>query len=304
MTFLRWSSQKKYVLRKTAVGFFTRNPVHTTSLFHECISRIPIENTISPDTLCAPVTLNFFVRSDPGLREINEDSSCAGQIGDYYVFGVADGLGGHAAGEVASAIAIECLKNAFRFNDENPKDTLLEAVSEADNQVLTYGEKHPDSRGMATTLIAAVVDEDLNCTVINVGDSRAHFITGHDVSITKDHSYVNQLIENGELQPGDTGKHHLSNVLCQAIGDPEGVIKPDFYELNIQDAFLLLSSDGLHDFVGKETIQEVVIGNGDDLQMSCDDLVALALEAGSDDNITMVLVHGNERVRSGPAHMS
>jgi serine/threonine protein phosphatase PrpC len=136
------------------------------------------------------------------------------------------------------------------------------------------------------------VDEELNCTVINVGDSRAHFITTHDVSITKDHSYVNQLVESGGLQPGDTWKHPLSNVLCQAIGDPDGMIKPDFYELNLRDTFLLLSTDGLHDFVEREKIQEVVVLNGDDLQTSCEDLVAMALEAGSDDNITMVLVHG------------
>jgi protein phosphatase len=257
-----------------------------------CLLPILTENHFSPALFQHTVTLTFFARSDPGLREINEDSSCAEQIGGSFVFGVADGLGGHAAGEVASAIAIECLRNAFRLNDDNPNDALLEAISEADNQILVYGENHPDSRGMATTLIAAVVDEDLNCTVINVGDSRAHFITAHDISLTKDHSYVNELVESGELQPGDTWKHPLSNVLCQAIGDPEGVIKPDFYELNIRDTFLLLSSDGLHDFVETEKIHELVIGNGDDLQKSCDDLVSMALEAGSDDNITLVLVHG------------
>jgi serine/threonine protein phosphatase PrpC len=238
------------------------------------------------------VTLNFSVRSDPGLREINEDSSCAEQIGDYYVFGVADGLGGQAAGEVASAIAIECLRNAFRLNDDNPKDALREAVSEADNQIHVYGENHPDSCGMATTLIAAVVDGDLNCTVINVGDSRAHFITANDVATTKDHSLVNEMAERGEIQPEDLWRHPLSNVLCQAVGDPEGVIKPDFYELNLRNTYLLLSSDGLHDFVETDKIQEVVVANGGKLKKSCKDLVEMALEAGSDDNITVVLVHG------------
>ncbi len=238
------------------------------------------------------VTLTFSARSDPGLREINEDSSCAEQIGDYYVFGVADGLGGHAAGDVASAIAIECLRNAFRLNDTDPKDALLEAVSEADNQIRTYGEKHTDSRGMATTIIAAVVDKDLNCTVINVGDSRAHFITADDVATTKDHSLVNEMAERGEIQPEDLWRHPLSNVLCQAIGDPEGVIQPDFYEINLRNTYLLLSSDGLHDFVGTEKIQEVVLANGGKLKKSCKALVEIALEAGSDDNITVLLVHG------------
>jgi PPM family protein phosphatase len=80
--------------------------------------------------------------------------------------------------------------------------------------------------------------------------------------------------------------------LCQAIGDPEVAPKPDFYEANLRDAFLFLSSDGLHDFVRKETIREVVVSNRDNLQKSCEDLVNMALEAGSDDNITVVLVHG------------
>lgn len=237
------------------------------------------------------MTLNFHARSDAGLRDINEDSYCAERIGDYYVFAVADGLGGHAAGDVASAIAIECLRNAFKLNGGDPKHALQEAVSEADKQILVHGEKFPDSRGMATTFIAAVVDDELNCTVINVGDSRAHFITADDVTTTKDHSFVNELVEKGEIKPEEAWKHPLANVLCQAIGDPEVAIKPDFYEANLRNAFLLLSSDGLHDFVGKETIRGVVVLNRDELQKSCEDLVKMALEADSDDNITMVLVH-------------
>jgi serine/threonine protein phosphatase PrpC len=238
------------------------------------------------------VTLNFSVRSDPGLREINEDSSCAEQIGEYYIFGVADGLGGLAAGEVASAIAIECLRNAFKLNGGDPQNALREALAEADNQILVHGEKFPESRGMATTLIAAVVDEDLNCTVLNVGDSRAHFITADDIATTKDHSLVNEMIDRGEIQAEDIWRHPLSNVLCQAVGDPEGVIKPDFYEVSLRNTYLLLSSDGLHDFVETEKIQKVVLANGNKLKKSCKDLVEMALEAGSDDNITVVLVYG------------
>jgi protein phosphatase len=238
------------------------------------------------------VTLNFSARSDTGLRDVNEDSYCAEQIGDYYVFAVADGLGGYEAGEVASAIAIECLRNAFKLNGGDPKHALKEAVSEADKQILGHGEKFPDSRGMATTFIAAVVDDDLNCTVINIGDSRAHFITADDITTTKDHSFVNQLVEQGDIPPEYAWKHPMTNVLCQAIGDPDVALKPDFYEANLRDAFLLLSSDGLHDFVEKETIRNVVVQNRDNLETSCEDLVTMALEADSDDNITVVLVHG------------
>jgi len=238
------------------------------------------------------VAFNVYARSDAGLRDINEDNYCAERIGEYYVLAVADGLGGHAAGEVASSIAIECLRNALKLEGGDPRHALQEAVSEADKQIFVHAEKFPDSHGMATTFIAAVVDDELNCMVINVGDSRAHFITADEVTTTKDHSFVNQLVEAGEIHHEDTWKHPLSNVLCQAIGDPEVALKPDFYEADLRDTYLLLSSDGLHDFVREETIRKVVVSNRDDLQKSCEDLVTMALEAGSDDNITVVLFHG------------
>ena len=205
---------------------------------------------------------------------------------------MADGLGGHEAGEVASGIAIECLKNAIKFCEGDRKNALQEAVRDADKQILAQAEQNPRKSGMATTLIAACVDDDLNCTVINVGDSRAHFITSGHVKTTKDHSLVNELIDAGKITPGDSWQHPLSNVLSQALGDPEGEVKPDFYELNIKDTFLLLSSDGLHDFVRKEKIWDIVVSNGDQVQKAVEELVKEALSAGSDDNITLVLVHG------------
>jgi PPM family protein phosphatase len=159
------------------------------------------------------VAFNFYARSDPGLRDINEDCYCAERIGDYSVFAVADGLGGYAAGEVASAIAIDCLRNAFKLDGGDPKHALQEAVSEADKQILEHGEKSPDSRGMATTFIAAVVDDELNCMVINIGDSRAHFITADDITTTKDHSFVNELVETG----GNTTRGHMETSAGKCI---------------------------------------------------------------------------------------
>jgi protein phosphatase len=145
---------------------------------------------------------------------------------------------------------------------------------------------------MATTLIAAVVDDRLNCTVVNVGDSHGHIITNNNIRTTKDHSVVNELVDSGEIAPEDAWQHPLSNVLSQALGDPESVIKPDFYETNLLDTFLLLSSDGLHDYLKKERIREIVLANGENGEKLCRELVERALRAGSEDNITVVLVHG------------
>lgn len=236
--------------------------------------------------------VSFYASSEIGLRDNNEDSYCAERIGDYYVFAVADGLGGHACGEVASSIAIECLKNAVKFYEGDLKTMLRDAVFDADEQILAQSEKSPKKRGMATTLIAACVDDDLNCTVVNVGDSRAHIITQDEVKTTKDHSVVNELADSGEIAPEDVWQHPLSNVLTQALGDPESVVKPDFYDVNLRDTFLLLTSDGLHDYIRKERIREIVFANGKDVTKSCRELVKEALAAGSDDNITIVLAYG------------
>jgi len=235
--------------------------------------------------------LQFSVLSDKCLRGINEDACCAERMGNYYVLAVADGLGGHAAGEVASAIAISALKDAMRDCD-SPKIALKNAVLTADEQIRAQSEQSRERRGMATTLIAACVDDDLNCTVINVGDSRAHIITSDGIKITKDHSLVNELVASGEISPEEAWQHPLSNVLSQTLGDPEGVIKPDFYEVNLRDTFLLLSSDGLHDYIRKERIREIVLANGEDVEKSCKELVEEALSSGSGDNITVVLAHG------------
>ena len=183
----------------------------------------------------------FIASSVKGLRDINEDACCAERMGNYYVLAVADGLGGHAAGEVASAIAISALKDAMRDCD-SPKIALENAVLTADEQIRAQSEQYKERRGMATTLIAACVDDDLNCTVINVGDSRAHIITADGVKTTKDHSLVNELVASGEIAPEEAWHHPLSNVLSQALGDRQSVIKPDFYEMNLRDTFLLLSS--------------------------------------------------------------
>jgi PPM family protein phosphatase len=243
------------------------------------------------------VKIYFSALSEKNNRNTNEDAYWAGRIGDYEVFVVADGLGGQAAGEVASGIAVECLKNAMKFCDDDLKKTLREAVHDADEQIIAYAQKFPDKKDMATTLIAAVVDNTLNCTVVNVGDSRAHIITGDDVKFTRDHSYVNDLVDAGEVKPEDTWQHPLAAVLSQALGDPDNPVVPDFYEFNLHDAFLLLSSDGLHDFVRKEKIQEIVLEQGSDPKKTCARLMREALESGSDDNITFILVCDREQVR-------
>jgi protein phosphatase len=236
-------------------------------------------------------SVRYSGRSEKGLRDINEDSFCAEKIGRYWVFAVADGLGGHAAGEVASSIAIDCVRDSFRTGGSDPKMLLKKAVADADARILAMSSERDEIQGMATTLTAACVDDTLHCTIINVGDSRAHLISATGFEVTKDHSYVQGLVDAGEITPEEAWHHPKANVLIQALGDPAGEILPDIYEANLTDTFLLLTSDGLHDYVKAGWIREIVLGNGIDLEKSCDELIAAALKNDSDDNITVVLAH-------------
>jgi protein phosphatase len=238
--------------------------------------------------------IHFFGLSEKGLRDSNEDAYCSEKIGRYYVFAVADGLGGHAAGEVASRIAVECVKEAFRSSVTDPAKSLENAVFTADARIRARAEQSEELLGMATTLIAACVDEHLNCIMVNVGDSRGHLLSPDGTEVTKDHGYVQELLDAGAITADEAWHHPLSNVLRQALGDPDGSIKPDIYKACLNSTFLLLSTDGLHDYVRIGRIREILFGNGEKLKKSCEGLIAAALENDSDDNITVVLVHAHE----------
>jgi len=271
--------------RSLSMRFFASDPVLPV------LMRLAINCQIT-HTIIIMSGVCFFALSEKGMRDNNEDSYCVERIGDYDVLAVADGLGGHECGEVASGIAIECLKSAMIFFEGDMKTLLGNAVFDAHEKILSESEETRGERGMATTFIAACVDDDLNCTLVNIGDSRAHIISPGDVKATKDHSYVNELLDAGEISPAEAWQHPLSTVLTQALGDPDSVLKPDFYEVNLHNTFLLLSSDGLHDFVTMERIREIIMANGEDVERSVRELVKEALSLGSDDNITVVLAHG------------
>jgi protein phosphatase len=239
--------------------------------------------------------IHFFGLSEKGHRDSNEDAYCSEKIGRYFVFAVADGLGGHAAGEVASSIAVECVKEVFRKGVTDPAKSLENAVFNADTRIRAQAEESEELLGMATTLIAACVDDQLSCVMVNVGDSRGHLLSCDGTEVTKDHGYVQELLDAGEISADEAWHHPLSNVLRQALGDPDGSIKPDFYTASLLDTYLLLSTDGLHDYVRIGRIREIIFGNGENLKKSCESLAAVALENDSDDNITVVLVHAHNK---------
>lgn len=226
-------------------------------------------------------------KTDAGKREKNEDSLLVRKLGEFYILAVADGLGGHAAGEVASKVALieveEHLKKSL--SRENIKEAMRDAILKANSEIYRLSKENPEYSGMGTTLVLAVVFEN-KAVIANAGDSRAYLI-GKDIRrITKDHSLVQELVDRKIITEQEAFNHPQKNVVTNAIGIEEDV-RIDFYEVELE-GFLLLCSDGLSDFVRDEEIRDVVL-NAEKPEDACERLVSIAKERG-DDNITVILL--------------
>ncbi len=229
--------------------------------------------------------MKFYHISVKGRREYNEDSSIAKKIGDHYLFAVADGLGGHAAGEIASRIALIELEETVKRVEGSPEELLRRSIEKANEEVYSQSKEFADRRGMGTTLVASLFDASGKGVIANVGDSRAYLIND-GVWHTKDQSFVQALIDAGVIDEDKRFGHPMRNIVTKTIGADEQ-IEPDIYDIDINDKILLLSSDGLHDYVTDERIRE--IAKDGYLKDVCDKLIDEALESGSTDNITLVI---------------
>jgi len=222
-------------------------------------------------------------KSDVGRgRPANEDSFLVDDSRGLYA--VADGMGGHKAGEVASATAIETLKDSF--SSGRPLD---EAVKEANAAVFSKASANLDMRGMGTTLTAAVI-EGRSALLGHVGDSRAYLMRDGGVTrVTDDHSLVEQLVREGRLSPEEAAHHPQRAIITRALGiDAE--VDVDTYRVDLRPGDrLLLASDGLTNMVDDDAIAGV-LRRQPDPQRAADALVDMANEAGGDDNITVVIV--------------
>ncbi len=226
--------------------------------------------------------------TDVGLvRSSNEDQLLVAEP----LFAVADGMGGHAAGEVASLTAIEALLVAFDGN--RSADGLLDAVRDANRAVWEQARERPELRGMGTTMTAlALVEKDGDdvLVVVNVGDSRAYLLRDGELDqLTEDHSVPEELRRAGRLSAQEAASDPRRHVLTRVLGvDPE--VEVDSFELiPYRGDRLLLASDGLFGDVADDRIA-AVLRRRSDPEKAAKDLVALANEAGGADNITVVVV--------------
>lgn len=234
-------------------------------------------------------------QTDRGARPENEDSCGIWEIpcrdGPLFLLAVADGLGGHPAGEVASRMAVDSLYEYVRARVEkapatDPADleTIMAAgMAAANKEILARAFDSPSCHGMGTTLVAALLNPLGEGVVGNVGDSRAYFVGETITRITSDHSRVQEMVDVGLLSREEADHHPLSNIVTRILGR-EGDL-PDLYHIRLDSRILLLCSDGLND--GLTDPEILSICRGQDLPHICTDLVVHAIENGRD-NVTVV----------------
>lgn len=224
------------------------------------------------------------------VRKANEDNYLADKNRGLFV--VADGMGGHERGELASSIAIKTLDNYLTTEiiKANKVNALCQAIQKANEFIFHESQINKSCTGMGTTITATLFIDD-QLYVGHIGDSRAYLIRDKNITLlTKDHSLVGELLRKGELTESEAYQHPHRNVLTRALGT-EPIVEIDIAEFKINSGdLLLLCTDGLYNLVKDGEILTEITKNGDDLKKSVNQLVKTALERGGVDNITVVLV--------------
>jgi protein phosphatase len=243
-------------------------------------------------------------RSDVGRkRKGNGDSLVANADQRLYV--VADGMGGHAAGEVASRVAVDAISEfvaltagddeitwPFGLDDSISYDgnRLKTAIRHANRRVLEATRERSDYEGMATTVAAVLVDGDV-ANIAHVGDSRIYLWSdGSLQQLTSDHSWVNEQIQNGVISPEQARSHPLRNVVTRALGGRSELLVDVQARRVRAGEVLLLCSDGLTTMIPDPDIAGIIAGAGGDLARAAQALVDAANERGGEDNITVILL--------------
>jgi serine/threonine protein phosphatase PrpC len=253
-----------------------------------------------------PFVIQTAAKTDVGLvRTNNEDNF--GYDSRHGIFVVCDGMGGQAAGELASKIAVDTVLNHFsrdphesqaqvvgrRFGEVSERANKLANAIQFANHAIHIAAQNPDRTGMGCTIVAVYVHGS-QFSIANVGDSRIYLVRGNAIQqLTSDHSLVMEQVRRGIITMEQLEHSKMQNVILKALGSEESV-EPDLadHEFSAGDV-LLLCSDGLSRYV-KESAMVEVIKSGCDLEQACDELIGLAKTGGSDDNITCMLLRAEQ----------
>ena len=213
------------------------------------------------------------------------------------VYAVADGMGGHAAGEIASRLAIETLREVLQRNETSAKpmnaedaaEWLRGAVVEANRRICDSIRLHEERRGMGTTVVA-LVHSGKDAVVGHVGDSRMYLLRGDELlRMTSDHSWVNEQVKLGLMNDDTAQRHPMRNIVTRALGSrPDVLVDLTSLEIEPGDVFLLCS-DGLNTMLADEQIHALVLAHHHDPEAACRALVDETNRHGGDDNVTVVV---------------
>ena len=234
---------------------------------------------------------SFYLTDAGKVRDHNEDSVIIVKNAKKdYLMAVADGMGGHSAGEIASSIAISYLGKHFNdtFLDMSKVDAvnwIRDSVREINTLIFQYEKDHPESKGMGTTLVLAILTKDY-ILFGNIGDSSGFAVQdGKLKKVTYDHTLVNLLVSAGELTKEEAKEHPKKNVLMKALGanDP---IDVDVFDCDMNISQILLCSDGLTNMLDKDHIERVLLGDTD-IEDTVIKLIRKANNRGGTDNISV-----------------
>ena len=237
--------------------------------------------------------MKIFSMTDVGRkREMNQDYVFAtdeslGTLPNLLV--VADGMGGHKAGDFASKYTVEVLKEELKHTlKDGPEEILKDAAQTANHKLIEKADEDINLEGMGTTLVAAtVIDHTLY--FINVGDSRLYLLNKDIRQLSRDHSLVEEMVRLGEMDKADAKDHPDKNIITRAVGVvPE--LSVDFFEVELKPGdTVLMCSDGLTNMIEDEEIKKIVLGQRDIVEKA-EKLIDTANENGGKDNITVVLI--------------
>lgn len=238
--------------------------------------------------------MKFAIKSDVGQRrKVNEDAAGYFESKNHIpLMMVCDGIGGHNAGEIASAMALMSIGQAWEkteFNDvEEVYQWLIQKITEANEAIFNRSAQYEDLYGMGTTLVAAIVIGN-QLMIANVGDSRAYVLRNFQLKqLTEDQSLVNALLKSGEITPKEAENHPNKNIVTQSLGVTSSV-EIDFVRMTVKDEdTLLLCSDGLSDMLSLEEIRNVM-NHYSDVNQQVEKAIEEANEAGGRDNITVAI---------------
>ncbi|MFS0823658.1 Stp1/IreP family PP2C-type Ser/Thr phosphatase [Bacillus sp. 1P02SD] len=238
---------------------------------------------------------SFFLTNRGKVRQINEDSCGVYHNKDGQILAVvADGMGGHLAGDVASHMTTSQLQSYWEASEKLTTSELAERwleehILKINSNLFTHSQENEECKGMGTTIVAAICT-DLFTTVAHIGDSRCYCLNSHGFQqITEDHSLVNELVRSGHISKEDAEHHPRKNVVLRALGT-EANVQMDLKTLILEEGdMLLICSDGLSNKVSEVELKSI-LESDDSIEKRCEKLVQLANDNGGEDNITLVIV--------------